>query len=85
MFAIGHFLTLLFVGLIAGWLAGKIVIGRGSGVLADILIGVVGAFFGAWLFRHFGIAMGFGFLSGIVSATVGSVVLLGAIRLIKQV
>jgi uncharacterized membrane protein YeaQ/YmgE (transglycosylase-associated protein family) len=77
-------LAILLIGLIAGWLAGKIVTGRGFGVIADIVVGIVGAFVGAWIFRHLGIFIGPGLISAIVSATVGAVVLLGVIRLIKH-
>jgi uncharacterized membrane protein YeaQ/YmgE (transglycosylase-associated protein family) len=61
------------------------VTGRGFGLLGDILVGIVGAFVGAWLFRRFGIFIGLGFISSIISATVGAVVLLGTVKLIKHV
>jgi uncharacterized membrane protein YeaQ/YmgE (transglycosylase-associated protein family) len=75
----------LLIGLIAGWLAGRIVAGKGFGLLADILVGTVGAFFGGWLFRRAGIYIGVGLIASIISATVGAIVLLGAIKLIKHV
>jgi uncharacterized membrane protein YeaQ/YmgE (transglycosylase-associated protein family) len=78
-------IAILLIGLVAGWLAGKIVTGRGFGFLGNILVGVIGAFIGAWLFRELGIFVGFGLFSAIVSATVGAVVLLGAIKLIKHI
>ena len=48
-------LIILFVGLVAGWLAGQIVQGTGFGLVADIAIGIVGAFIGSWLLPHLGI------------------------------
>src|SRR5690348_16371728 len=57
-------LVILLVGLIAGWLAGKVVRGTGYGVVADICIGIVGALLGSWLFSQLGIRIG----SGIVAA-----------------
>ena len=42
-------LIMLLVGLVAGWLAGKLVAGGGFGLIADIAIGIVGAFIGTWL------------------------------------
>jgi uncharacterized membrane protein YeaQ/YmgE (transglycosylase-associated protein family) len=49
------------------------------------LVGIVGAFFGAWLFRQAGIYIGFGLIGSTISATIGAVVLLGAIKLVKHV
>ena len=51
-------LIILLVGLIAGWLAGQIVQGTGFGLIADIAIGIVGAFIGAWLLPHLHIHLG---------------------------
>ena len=48
-------IVILFVGLVAGWLAGKIVRGAGFGIIGDILIGIVGAFIASWLFPKLGI------------------------------
>ncbi len=42
-------LVILVIGLIAGWLAGQIVRGTGFGLVADLCIGIIGAFIGAWL------------------------------------
>ena len=70
----------LFVGLIAGWLAGKISRGRGFGCIADILIGLVGAFLGGWIFTKLGI-FGGGLLYSIAAATIGAVILVVIARL----
>jgi len=48
-------LVILFVGLIAGWLAGQIVRGTGFGIIGDLLVGIVGAFIGCWLLPQLGI------------------------------
>ncbi|HWE71584.1 MAG TPA: GlsB/YeaQ/YmgE family stress response membrane protein [Stellaceae bacterium] len=77
-------IAILLIGLVAGWLAGKIVAGRGFGIIADILVGIVGAVVGAWIFRQLGIFIGPGIVSAIISATIGAVILLGLIRLIKR-
>ena len=53
MFATHNLLVILVVGLIAGWLAGKIVLGSGLGIIGDIVVGVIGAFIGRWLFAQF--------------------------------
>ena len=62
------------IGLIAGWLAGKVSRGRGFGCLADIILGMVGAILGGWIFLKLGI-LGGGILYSIAAATLGAVVL----------
>ena len=73
----------LLIGLIAGWLAGKVMRGGGFGVIGDMIVGVIGAFLGAWIFSLLGIAAG-GLIGSIVTAFVGAVVLLLLLRLIKR-
>lgn len=73
----------LLVGLIAGWLASAIV-GGGFGLIGDIIIGVVGAFLGGYLFRTFGFSSGGGMLGSIIVATVGAIVLLLLLRLVRR-
>ena len=75
-------LVILFVGLIAGWLAGKIVRGSGFGVVGDIAVGIIGAFIGGWLLPRLGVHLGAGLVASIVNATIGAVVLLLVIRLV---
>jgi uncharacterized membrane protein YeaQ/YmgE (transglycosylase-associated protein family) len=67
----------MVLGLIAGFIGSKIVNRRGEGVLLDILLGVVGAFAGGWLFHVFG-APGVSGLNiySLFVAVIGSVVLL---------
>src|SRR3984893_606002 len=78
-------IVVLLVGLIAGWLASKIVNGTGLGIIADIIIGVIGAFIGRWLFTYFHIRVGVNFwVDAILTATAGAIVLLVVIRLIKR-
>lgn len=76
-------IVLLVVGLIAGWLASMVIAVRGVNLLGYILIGVVGAFIGGFLFSAVGIAA-YGFIGSIVSAFVGSVVLLFIVKLIRK-
>jgi len=75
-------IVILVVGLVAGWLAGKIVRGAGFGLIGDIAIGIVGAFIGDWLLPRLGIHLGTGTINLIVNATVGAIVLLFIIRLV---
>jgi uncharacterized membrane protein YeaQ/YmgE (transglycosylase-associated protein family) len=77
-------LIILFVGLLAGWLAGKIVQGTGFGLIGDIAIGIVGAFIASWLFPRLGFALGTGMVREILDATIGAVLLLVIIRLVRR-
>jgi uncharacterized membrane protein YeaQ/YmgE (transglycosylase-associated protein family) len=73
----------LLVGLIAGWLAGKLTKGAGFGVLGDIVIGVIGAFVGGFLFRLVGLSA-VGTIGSIIVATIGAVVLVFVVKTIKK-
>lgn len=73
----------LLIGLIAGWIAGKVSRGRGFGCLTDILLGLVGAFLGGWIFMRLGI-LGGGFLYSLAAATVGAVILVAIVRLFAR-
>ena len=73
----------LLIGLCAGWLAGKIMKGGGFGVIGDLIVGVIGAVLGAWVFSMLGIGAG-GLLGALVTATIGAMLLLFLIRLIKK-
>jgi uncharacterized membrane protein YeaQ/YmgE (transglycosylase-associated protein family) len=75
----------LIIGVIAGWLAGKIVEGAGFGLIVDIIVGIIGAFIGGWLAGVLGIHIGGGLVSSIIVAVIGAVVLLVVLRLIKRV
>jgi uncharacterized membrane protein YeaQ/YmgE (transglycosylase-associated protein family) len=76
-------LVILFVGLVAGWLAGKIVRGTGFGLIGDLAIGIIGAFIGDWLLPRLGIHLGMGIISAIINATIGAIVLLLIVRLVR--
>lgn len=64
-------LWFLIVGVVAGWLAGKLVRGGGFGLVGDLAVGVVGAFVGGFLFRALGASAGGGLIGSIVVATIG--------------
>jgi uncharacterized membrane protein YeaQ/YmgE (transglycosylase-associated protein family) len=74
----------LVIGLIAGWLAGKIMKGSGYGLVGDLVLGVVGAIVGGYLFGVLGIAT-YSLIGSLVTALVGAIVLIFLIRLIKRV
>ncbi|HWG58504.1 MAG TPA: GlsB/YeaQ/YmgE family stress response membrane protein [Candidatus Acidoferrales bacterium] len=78
---VSHGLILwIIIGLIAGWIAGKISRGRGFGCLVNIILGLIGAVIGGWIFTRLGIEA-FGFLGSLAAATVGAVILVAIARL----
>ncbi|MDB5625355.1 MAG: hypothetical protein JWR73_1157 [Tardiphaga sp.] len=77
-------LVILFVGLIAGWLAGKIVRGTGFGIIGDILVGIVGALVASLLFPKLGITLGSGLVSNIIYSTIGAILLLLVVGLVRR-
>jgi uncharacterized membrane protein YeaQ/YmgE (transglycosylase-associated protein family) len=77
-------LTWCIVGLIAGLLASFVMGGIGYGLVGDIIVGIVGAFIGGWLFRSMGWGSPFGGLAGVIFvAFIGAVLLLFILRLIR--
>jgi len=70
----------ILIGLIAGWLAGKLARGRGYGCITDIVLGIIGSFIGGWLFLKLGI-FGGGFWYSLAAATVGAVILVSIVHL----
>ena len=71
----------LVIGLLAGWLAGKIARGRGFGCIGDILLGLIGSVIGGWIFTKLGIVHENTFLFSLAAATVGAVVLVAIAHL----
>jgi uncharacterized membrane protein YeaQ/YmgE (transglycosylase-associated protein family) len=76
-------LVILFVGLVAGWLAGKVVRGTGFGIIGDIVVGIGGALVASFLFPKLGIRLGTGLVSEIVYSAIGAVILLFVVRLVR--
>lgn len=76
-------LVVLFVGLVAGWLAGKIVRGSGFGIIGDIFVGIAGALVASLLFPKLGIRLGTGLVSEIIYSAIGAVLLLLIVRLVR--
>ena len=78
-----HLLWFLLIGLAAGWLAGQIMKGGGYGLVGDLIVGVIGALLGGFLFRLVGLAA-YGLLGSLVTATVGAIVLIALLRGIRR-
>ena len=74
----------LFIGAVAGWLAGLIVKGYGFGLLGNIVVGIVGAFVGGWLFGLLGISALHGIVGAIIGATVGAVAILLLLSVVRR-
>jgi uncharacterized membrane protein YeaQ/YmgE (transglycosylase-associated protein family) len=77
-------LVILFVGLVAGWLAGQIVRGTGFGIIGDILVGIAGALVASLLFPRLGIHLGSGLVSEIIYSAIGAILLLLIVRLVRS-
>jgi uncharacterized membrane protein YeaQ/YmgE (transglycosylase-associated protein family) len=77
-------LVILFVGLVAGWLAGKVVRGAGFGIIGDIIIGIIGALIASLLFPKLGIHLGTGLVSEIIYSAIGAIILLVILRLLRS-
>jgi uncharacterized membrane protein YeaQ/YmgE (transglycosylase-associated protein family) len=78
-----HLLLFLVIGVVAGFLAGKIMRGAGYGLVGDLIVGVIGSFIGVWVFGLLGIATG-GILGLLVASVVGALLLLYVLRLVKK-
>jgi len=74
----------LLIGAAAGFLAGKIMKGKGFGIIGNVVVGVIGAILGGFLFGVLGITTGDGLLGSLVTATVGAVLLLFLVGLYKK-
>jgi uncharacterized membrane protein YeaQ/YmgE (transglycosylase-associated protein family) len=79
-----NFLWPIIIGIVAGFLAGKVTKGKGFGVIVNLLVGVGGAILGGWLFDQLEISIGTGLLSTIITAFIGAIVLLFIINLLKK-
>ncbi|MGB0716200.1 MAG: GlsB/YeaQ/YmgE family stress response membrane protein [Phycisphaerae bacterium] len=77
------FIGFLLIGLCAGWLASQFVKGSGSGLVANMIIGVIGAMVGGFLFDAVGLSAS-GTIGNLICATVGAVVLLVLLRAIRK-
>ena len=77
-------LGFIIIGIIAGWVAGLIMKGRGFGMVGDLVVGVIGALIGGYVFRLVGISS-YGAFATLAMATIGAVVFLGIAGIIKRV
>lgn len=80
---LGGLIFWLIIGTVAGWLAGKIIKGGGFGFLGNVIVGVIGAVVGGFMFRFLGFAAT-GWIGSLITATVGAVVFLFVVGLLKK-
>src|SRR4029078_3140804 len=78
-------LAAIVIGAIAGWLAGLIVRGADFGLIGNIVIGIIGALVASWILPRLGVSLGVGTIRDIVNATIGAVVFLVILSLVKRV
>jgi uncharacterized membrane protein YeaQ/YmgE (transglycosylase-associated protein family) len=77
------FLIWIITGIIAGWLTGLIVKGRGFGLVGDLIIGLLGGLIGGWLASNFGILV-IGWLGHVITAAVGGILLVAIVRVLRR-
>jgi uncharacterized membrane protein YeaQ/YmgE (transglycosylase-associated protein family) len=92
MFETQSIVIILLVGLIAGWLAAKIVQGAGLGIIGDIIVGIIGAFIGRWILIDLHVLSrlhvtlpGNAIVRDLITATIGAIVLLLLIRIVRRI
>ena len=77
----GENLLILAVGIVAGWLAGRVVESTGLGLVGEGVIGLAGAFIASWILPQPGIPVGSGIVSATIEAAIGAALLFGIVRL----
>ncbi len=80
----GGLLAWLIVGLVAGFLASRVVRGGGYGLIGDIVVGIIGAFLGGWLAGLLGIEGSYGLIGSIVIAFIGACILLAILHAVTR-
>jgi uncharacterized membrane protein YeaQ/YmgE (transglycosylase-associated protein family) len=78
-----NIILFLLIGMAAGWLAGQVLKGRGFGLVENLIIGVIGALIGGFVFGALGVNGG-GLLGQLIAATVGAIILLYLLKLIRR-
>ena len=79
-----NILIWIISGIVAGWIAGLLVRGRGFGLIGDLIIGLIGGLIGGWLAGLLGVQTS-GWIAQILVAAIGAVILVAAIRLVRRI
>ena len=77
------FIWSIIIGIVAGYLAGKIMRGGGFGVIVNLILGIIGGVLGGWVFSLLGISAG-GILGSLITSTVGAILLLWIASIYKK-
>lgn len=80
----GSFISFIIIGIVAGFLAGKIMKGRGFGLIVNLIVGIIGSVLGGWVFSLLGIATNGGTIGSLVMSVVGAIVLIWIISLFNK-
>jgi len=78
-----NIILFLLIGIAAGWLAGQIMKGKGFGLVGNLIVGVVGALLGGYIFGALGVSA-YGLIGSLISALVGAIILLWIIGMVKK-
>ncbi len=78
-----HFIWYILIGILSGFVAGKIMRGGGFGILINLLVGVIGGLLGGWVFGLLGIATA-GIMGSLITSVVGAILLLWIVSLFKN-
>ena len=84
MFANLGWLWAIIIGALAGFIAGKLMRGGGFGCLVNLVVGIIGALIGGWVFSLLGLAVGGSIIGSLVTATIGAVIFLWIISLFQR-
>ena len=74
----------IIIGALSGWLAGKIMRGRGFGFITNLVVSILGAVMGGWLFKLTGVTTAEGFVGSLIVSLVGAIVLLWLVSFFKK-
>ena len=78
-----NFLWYIIIGIVSGFVAGKLMRGGGFGIIVNLIVGIIGGVLGGWLFGLLGITAG-GIIGSLITSVVGAMVLLGLVGLLSR-
>jgi uncharacterized membrane protein YeaQ/YmgE (transglycosylase-associated protein family) len=79
-----EYIWMILIGMTAGWLAGQFMTGKGFGVVGDIITGMLGALIGGLVFQKAGLLSGGGLIGSLIVATIGAIIFLYGLRMVKR-
>lgn len=78
------FILYIIIGILAGYIGGRIMRGGGFGLFVNLIVGIIGGVLGGWLFALLGIYPGGGIIGGLITAVVGAILLLCVVSLFSR-